>query len=88
MNEKILSGFDATKIELNNWEGFKKYLNPNNEEVNVSKMNLPEGFYIKTKFGFMIGKKGDYLVIKSDGNKLIESKYTINKYYIKLENKI
>jgi len=51
---------DATKISLENWEGFKRV---RKRPVVVHAVQLHEPFYVDTKEGRMTGKAGDWLKV-------------------------
>jgi hypothetical protein len=72
--------FDATYINLENWEGFEKCMKKP-IAVHACKMNLPEGFKVETMDGTMEGKPGDYLMIGVNGEKCPCSAEIFEKTY-------
>ncbi len=70
--------FNADEITTDNWDGLVQ-VQP--LTIHACQMNFPEGFSVTTEHGVEVGEPGDYLVIKSDGEKHPIAKDTFEKLY-------
>lgn len=72
--------FDATKINPNNYAGFKEI-----QEKRIScpaiQMWLPEGFFIEYDGGREIGEPGDWIMLSHSGEKFVIKKDLFDKRY-------
>lgn len=67
MTEEI-TGFDMTDVHPGNFEGFVK-ARKRAITIDALKVNLPEGFIVRTLEGTMRGNPGDWLLIGVKGEK-------------------
>lgn len=72
--------FNADEVRLNNFEGWKK-CRKKPLIIDCLQINLPEGFWVSSKEGVMMGKPGDYLMIGVEGEKYICDKKIFEKSY-------
>lgn len=77
---EVSSEFDMTEATPKNFEGFFK-ARKKPIVIDTLKVNLPEGFKVKTLEGVMKGKQGDYLLIGVNGEKYPCDKAIFEKTY-------
>lgn len=77
--------FNADKITLENWEGFKQ-CRKKPIIVHACKMNFKGGFEVTTMEGVIRGNPGDYLMVGVNGEKYPIAAAVFEKSYDVLDD--
>jgi hypothetical protein len=78
--------FDASQINRNNFENFKKCQKPLKPRFALQ-MNYDEGFTVRTANGVrQVGEKGDFLIIDTLGNQEVCSKGNFQNDFVLIDD--